>query len=368
MHKKLYKKLLYLILAIITISVIFFATNYMVTRIILENDRLSLPEKVSFVMRKTMNNWTPYWKNKNSEGKNIGMPKPNDTEAWQKIWQKEKVDFGPKFIKKTKKKYNVTTKDHFIRGVRVLEIIPPKIEHKQSALIYAHPGGLYSYSPEALLPSTASVAVKTKTRVFSVDYRLLPQPEINLTIKDQAEDIEKAYKGLVEEYNYKPENIGIWGCSAGSTLEIIAINKMSKEGYPLPAAFAPNGGIYDMTMKNSDTIKTMRRWDVVIDPKNYIIPTIKMAKIDVKDPEISVLFEDYNNRSWPATMIVVGGREVLLSDAIQMNTKLKLTGHDSQLFIQDAMPHCWTEVARSREAKQFYQILDDFFKNKGVYN
>lgn len=93
-----------------------------------------------------------------------------------------------------------------------------------------------------------------------------------------------------------------------------------------------------------------------------------MAKIDVNDPEISVLFEDFDKRSWPATMLVVGGREVLLSDAIRMNEKLKLAGHDSQLFIQDAMPHCWTEIARSREAKQFYQILDNFFKSRGVYN
>jgi acetyl esterase/lipase len=364
----MYKKLLFLTFTILTILVIFFVTNRIVTKIIVENDRLNLPEKVSFVMRKTMNSWTPYWKNKDAKGKNIGMPSPNDIEAWQKIWQEEKEKFGPKFVKKTKKKYGIETKERWIRGVRVLEIIPPKIEHQKSALIYTHPGGLYSYSPESLLPSTASVAVKTKTRVFSIDYRLLPQPEINLTIKDQAKDIENAYKGIIEDYGYNPKNIGIWGCSAGSTLAIMAINQISKENYPLPAAFVPNGGIYDMTLKTSDTMRTMTKWDVVIHPKNYIIPTIKMAKINIKDPEISVLFENYDKRSWPATMIVVGGREVLLSDAIQMNTKLKLAGHDSQLYIHDAMPHCWTEVARSREAQEFYKILDNFFKNKGVYN
>lgn len=320
-----------------------------------------IPNYVSFKTRMIIRNF----KSPLEQMENKKMPGPDDFKEWQKIGKQK--DLPKSVTSNVVKKFNIKTKEHYIRGVRVLEIIPQNLTNLKSALIYTHPGGLYSLSPEALLGETAAVATQTKTRIFSIDYRLLPQSNINLTIKDQAEDIENVYKGIVEDYSYKPKNIAIWGCSAGSTLLVMAVNKMSKENYPLPAAIAPNGGLYDMSLE-SDTIRTAIALDKMIHPTKYIVPVIKMAKIDAKDPEISTILEDYKNRKWPATLLVAGGREVLLSDARRMNTKLKLAGHDSELYVHDVMPHCWPALYNTKEAKDFFYILDDFFRRKGVYN
>ena len=350
-----------------TVILTFLISNHLCRTKTLERKAPPLPKYVSFKIKHIVKNLTPPTEYKDKHGNVKEMPAPNDTKAWQNAAREKEENLPPELIEGIKKDFKITTKEVFIRGVKVLEITPKNFKNKESALIYAHPGGFYSLSPEILLGETAAMATKSKTRVYSIDYRLLPKPEINLTMKDQAMDVEKVYKGIVEDFGYKPENIGIWGCSAGSTLSMMAINKMSKESYPLPAAYAPNAGLYDMTLE-SDSMKIMVGIDPMVHPELYVIPIIKMTKVNTKDPEISVVLDNFKGRNWPPTMLIAGLRETLLSDSIRMNTKLKLAGHDSQLYVQDAMPHCWASFQSTKEAKQFYQILDDFFREKGVYN
>ena len=97
-------------------------------------------------------------------------------------------------------------------------------------LINLHGGGFIAGAGATALLEAAPVASVGKIKVATLDYRLSPEH----VFPAASEDIAAAYRALLKDY--RPENIGLFGCSAGGTLAAQAVAWFQKEGLPRPGA------------------------------------------------------------------------------------------------------------------------------------
>jgi acetyl esterase/lipase len=97
-------------------------------------------------------------------------------------------------------------------------------------LINLHGGAMLWGAGSGGLVEAIPVASVSKVKVVTVDYREGPENQFPAA----QEDVEKVYKALLRDR--KPENIGIYGCSAGGGLTASSIVWFSDHQVPLPAA------------------------------------------------------------------------------------------------------------------------------------
>ncbi len=324
-------------------------------------DRWNFPEFISDEQRKVFEGWVPYWDTPSGK-----FPAADDYEGWlKKRSEKNNTPVIKALNEKVVKDYQATVKEIDIEGVRVLDIVPSKISSPDSVIIYSHPGGLYAQTADLLLIDAIPMAHDARVRFLSIDYSKIPGPPKGLTVFDQRDEVIKVYKHVIEKMGISPQKIGMYSCSAGSTLTVAAINKLSREGYPLPGAIAPNAGVYDWATQG-DTWWSLAGKDPILSVEHYIVPLVAMMGIDPRDPEISPVYDNFEDRDWPATMLFAGGREMLLSDTLNLNQRLKEAGHDSEANVFDGMGHCWPNVFHSPEAAQMRRQFIRFMTEKGV--
>jgi acetyl esterase/lipase len=324
-------------------------------------NRWNFPEFVSESQRQVFENWVPYW-----ETPTGSFPGPDDYEGWlEKRKEKNNTPIIKELNQQVVRDYQAKVDEIFVGGVRVLDITPKVVENPDSLIIYSHPGGLYAQTADLLLIDAIPMANDAKVRFLSVDYRKIPGPPRGLTVYDQRDDIIKVYKHAVETLGIKPSKIGMYSCSAGSTLTVAAVNKLSHEGYAVPGAIAPNAGVYDWATKG-DTWYSLQGKDPIVSVEHYIVPLREMMKIDPKDPRISPVYDDFRDREWPPTMLFASSREMLLSDSLNLNQRLKEANHDSEANIFDGLGHCWPNVFHSPEAAEMRRQFIRFMTEKGV--
>jgi len=78
-------------------------------------------------------------------------------------------------------------------------------------------------------------------------------------------------------------------------------------------------------------------------------------------PLISPVFHD-DFSGLPPTMIQVGTREILLSDSIIVNAKMKACGIDVSLEVYEGMPHVWHVAVPIPEAKAAIAALAGYLR------
>jgi monoterpene epsilon-lactone hydrolase len=324
-------------------------------------DRWNFPAFVSEEQRKVFEGWVPYWETPSGT-----FPAADDYQGWlEKRAEKNSTPVIKALNEKVTKDYKASVKEISIDGVRVLDIRPQQISNPDSVIIYSHPGGLYAQTADLLLIDAIPMAHDAKVRFLSIDYTKIPGPPKGLTVFDQRDEVVKVYKHVVEELGISPKKVGMYSCSAGSTLTVAAINKLSREGYAMPGAIAPNAGVYDWATQG-DTWWSLAGKDPILSVEHYIVPLVAMMGINPRDPAISPVYDNFQGRDWPATMLFAGGREMLLSDTLNLNQRLKEAGHDSEANVFDGMGHCWPNVFHSPEAVEMRRQFIRFMTEEGV--
>src|SRR5207249_3527017 len=116
------------------------------------------------------------------------------------------------------------------------DIVTPKggiaPANRQRVLIDVHGGGFVIGARVSGLLEAVPIAAIGKIKVITVDYRMAPEHKFPAA----SEDVAAVYKELLKEL--KPQNIGIYGCSAGGMLTAQAIAWFQKEKLPIPGAIA----------------------------------------------------------------------------------------------------------------------------------
>jgi epsilon-lactone hydrolase len=256
------------------------------------------------------------------------------------------------------KLYPVKIEETTTAGVRTDIITPLETPeaNRDRVLINLHGGGFNSDSGSLI--EGVPIANLAKIKVVSVYYRLAPENPFPAAV----DDVVGVYKELLK--TYKPQNIGIFGTSAGAILTAEVTSKLKQSGLPLPAALGFFSGIADFSrVGDSRQLFTLNGFPGVMQP---IYPKDLddqyVGKADRRDPVLSPLFADLHG--WPTTLLVTSTRDILLSDTTTFHRALLRSGVDAQLVVFEALPHAFWYHFQLPETKEALGLMAKFFDTK----
>src|SRR5271167_1897922 len=142
----------------------------------------------------------------------------------------------------SKKIYPANVAADTIAGVPVRVVTPTSMapEKRNRVLINLHGGGFNSDSGS--LTESIPIANLTQTKVISVLYRLAPEHPFPASVEDTV----AVYKELLK--SYKPQNIALYGTSAGAILTAETAVKLKQLGLPMPGALGIFSGLGDFSV------------------------------------------------------------------------------------------------------------------------
>lgn len=263
--------------------------------------------------------------------------------------------------------YPVSIEDTRIADVSVSIVMPKngvEKDDEDKVLINLH-GGSFELGCGGLGGKVESVPIAAVTgyKVISIDYRQSPEH----AFPSASEDIEAVYKVLLKSYG--PENIGIYGCSAGAILTCQSIAWFLKKKTPLPGAIGLFcAGADPRYAGDSRFIASRECGDSPIPPAGEnppgLLPGYKtyMQHVDLADPLVTPALSPEVLGRFPPTLLISGTRAYDLSSAAYTHTQLVKLGVDANLYIWDGMWHGFHYDVKLPESREAFDIIAKFFR------
>lgn len=220
-----------------------------------------------------------------------------------------------------------------IGGVRCLVVNDSAAADAGPALLYFHGGGYRLGSPVLYIPLVQKIADGSGARVVMPFYRLAPENPFPAGLHDAA----AVYRALAQR---GPVVVG--GDSAGGGLAA-ALCILARRAGTMPAGAALLSPMLDMLAEdatydsNAGTDAFFSRQTVADCAALYLQGT------DPRDPLVSPLFAD--PQDFPPLLILAGGHEVLLGEAVRFAARMALGNRRVTLHAAPGMGHVWPVLA-----------------------
>ena len=259
---------------------------------------------------------------------------PTTPEGWTELVKTLEANTTPQ-VAPMAERLHVKIEPSTVAGVRAYTLTPDDIpeRNRNRLLVHVH-GGCYVLNPRlAALPEALLLAGFGRMKVIAVDYRMPPEAYFPAAL-DDAVAVYKAATGMVP-----PGNVGVFGSSAGGALTLEMMLRAKQDGLPMPGAIAPGTPMSDVT-KQGDTFQTNALVDnVLVSPDGFCDAATRFyAKgHDLADPMLSPLYGDLHG--FPPTILTSGTRDLLLSNTVRVNQKLRQAGVDTRLQVFEAQSH-----------------------------
>lgn len=233
--------------------------------------------------------------------------------------------------------------------------IPPR--NKERVLINVHGGAFMWGSGSGALVEAIPIAATAGIKVVTVDYRLTPEHRYPAA----SEDVTAVYRALLK--HYRPENIGIYGCSAGGVITAQSVAWIRKQGLPRPGAIGTFCGTAAGFSGDSPYLSapTAEGSAPPTGPLPPLLPTAYMAGIAGDDAAAYPLLSAAEIKAFPPTLLLAGSRDFAASALTLAHRRLAQAGVPSELFLFDGLPHAffvWPDMPESMEA---YRVIARFF-------
>lgn len=266
-------------------------------------------------------------------------------EAWQKQLA---IDMQPM--------YPTKVSEDKIAGVPVRIISPPSIpaNKKNRVLINVHGGGFQA--DWGSVAETIPIASLTRTKVVAIRYRLAPDNPFPAAIDDTI----AVYRELLK--TYKPQNMVLYGTSAGAVLTAEVAVKLKQLGLPLPAALGIFSGFGDFTRPgDSRALFGLRGLQGPLnDPPNTLPDPPYVGSTDRRDPVLSPVFADL--KGMPPTLFITSERDLLLSGTTVLHRAFLAAGNnDAELVVFEALPHAFWNQWKLPESIEAHHLMANFF-------
>jgi monoterpene epsilon-lactone hydrolase len=258
-----------------------------------------------------------------------------------------------------RKLFPVNVEEKIIGGVRTDVITPLETPEANRAcvLINLHGGGFNSDSGSLI--EGVPIAHLAKMKVVSVYYRLAPENPFPAAV----DDVVAVYKDLLKDH--KPQNIGIFGTSAGGILTAEVAVKLKQSGLPLPAALGLFSILADFSRPaDSQNFFALNGLPGNLSPQyaNKLPPNEYAPNADPRDPVLSPLYADLHGM--PPTLLVTSTRDLLLSNTTIFHRALLRSGVDAQLVVYEALPHAFWYHFQLPETQEALELMAKFFDQK----
>jgi epsilon-lactone hydrolase len=268
--------------------------------------------------------------------------------------------FAAPNIARQKARYRVTMTEEMIAGV-FTQVFKPEAgispENRDRVLINLHGGGFIyggrSQSQVESIPIAAEGAIK----VVSVDYRMAPEARFPAA----SEDVAAVYRELLK--TYRPENIGIYGCSAGGYLAAESVAWFQKVGLPQPAAIAVLCGAVDRRHGDSAWIGP-RIGSILGAPDEPSPDSSYFTGADDSDPMMAPSRSPAVLAKFPPTLLITGTRAGEMGAATRSHIDLVKVGVDARLFLWDGLDHGFMNNPELPESREAYEVIIRFFREQ----
>lgn len=257
--------------------------------------------------------------------------------------------------------YPVNIEDQDIAGVSTKVFTPKNDDYKEDRVLINLHGGAFSVCwPACANLESAPVASLGKYKVVSVNYRMAPEHRHPAGI----EDASAVYRELLK--SYRPEKIGIYGCSAGGALTAQLLSYFSENSIPQPGA-AGIFGAGAVRFGTGDSAYISGYVDGSFPPpvdegETRIDMTYGYFDgADAAGPLVSPALHPDRLSAFPPTLIITGTRANDLSPAVYTNSQLLKAGVNSRLIVGEGMFHCYIYMAQLPEARDAHQQIVNFF-------
>jgi epsilon-lactone hydrolase len=284
-------------------------------------------------------------------------PAPADLAGQRAFYGK----FNDDMAAKQRAAYSVQVQHEVIGGVATDVVTPTAGIAKNNTdrvLINLHGGAFMWGSGSGALVESVPIAAVGRIKVVAVDYRLAPE---NL-FPAASEDVAAVYKALLA--HYRPENIGIFGCSAGGILTAEAVAWFQTHGLPRPGAigtFCGSGNEFGGDSVQLADALNGKPAPAATAPGAPPPTAPYLAKAKRDDPLAYPAASAKVLAQFPPTLLIAGGRDFSASAVTTMHRQLVAQGVDAELFMFDGMWHAFFMNPDLPESRETYLIVTRFF-------
>lgn len=265
--------------------------------------------------------------------------------------------------------YPVKREEVLIGGVRAIVYTPDaktSLENNDKVLINLHGGGFAICFPGCAELESIPVSSLSGYKVVSVDYRKGPEHRFPAA----SEDVAAVYRELLKEY--RPENIGIYGCSAGGLLTAMSVAWFQAQGLPRPGAvgvFCSGLSVRDIVDGGDANYVAYPLGEARLAPpvppqgERMFPQNSYLADVDPDDPLVSPRASMNVLGKFPPTLLITGTRGMEFSAAAYAHAQLTKAGVEADLHVWDGMFHGFfynPDVPESREA---FDVMVKFFRD-----
>jgi acetyl esterase/lipase len=207
------------------------------------------------------------------------------------------------------------------------------------------------------------VAATLGVRVVTITYRQGPEHRFPAA----SEDLLKVWDHFTR--TYKPQNIGMVGCSAGGSLVTHTTAMLIKQGRPTPGVL----GVYcaGLGSPGSGDSGFLSALSVTNVPKGALqsggpgapapVGMTYMEGADRNDFRVNPTVDETLLAKWPPTIFFTATRDGAMSGALHSYRKLIKLGIDSQVMVFDGLYHGFMTNPDFPEAQEGYKIAATFY-------
>ena len=259
------------------------------------------------------------------------------------------------------KLYPVRTHRDTIAGVSVDVVLPAQgvaPENRRRVLLNLHGGAFLWGARSGALVESIPIASLGRIEVIAVDYRLGPEH----VFPAASTDVEKVYRELLK--THRPEQIGIYGCSAGGILTGEAVARFITDKLPVPGAIGMFcGALTDLGGDSAYVAPLLNGQGVPEHPLGLqAIPYFRGA--DPRDPLVQPGLSPALLAKFPPTLLITGTRDMALSSVVHSNELLRQAGVSTELRVWEGMWHSFFSDPELPESRQAYAAIVAFFGHR----
>lgn len=287
------------------------------------------------------------------------------------------VDGVPRFMRgyidRQQQLYPVSRDDTKIAGVHVYVYTPKAgvpTPRRDRLLVNLHGGGFSGCWPACAELESIPIASLANVKVISVDYRQGPQYKFPAA----SEDVAAVYKELLKDHS--PENIGIYGCSAGGMLTAMAVAWFQQHNLPRPGAvgiFCAGAGSPTGAGFGGDaayTASPLGEGRAAPPPPSGESTRGRaagrglayLAGTNPRDPLVAPINSPETLKMFPPTLIITATRGFEMSGALYTHRELVKQGVEAELHVWDGLFHGFFYNPDVPESTDAYRVMVKFFE------
>lgn len=261
-------------------------------------------------------------------------------------------------VARMEKMYPVKAHSETIAGVSADVVLPAQgvaKENEHRVLINLHGGAFLWGAHSGGLVEAIPIASMGRIKVITVDYRQGPEH----TFPAASDDVEAVYRALLKQY--KPEEIGIYGCSAGGILTAEATARLITDKLPVPGAIGTFCGSLLDVDGDSSYIGPLLNGQGIPEHRLMLSDLPYFHGANPHDPLVQPGLSPTLLTKFPPTLLITGTRDGVLSSVLASQQLLDKAGVQTELHVWEGMWHSFFSDPELPESQDAYRVMVRFF-------